>query len=80
MGANPHLLLSVFEKEIKEAGGEYYPVQHFIINMLAMCIFPIVAKTIITSFLFNENEDEYNKFISERKQQVYEFIMKALKL
>jgi len=80
LGINPKLLLSIFEKEIKEAGGEYYPAEHLIINTLAMCIFPIAAKPIICSLLFNQNEEEYQNFINERKTLVYEFIMKAIKL
>ncbi|HNV95329.1 MAG TPA: helix-turn-helix domain-containing protein [Bacteroidales bacterium] len=80
MGVNPQIILSIFEKEIKEAGGEYYPPEHLIINTLAMCIFPFAAKPIISSFIFNQNEEEFQKFISERKQLVYDFIIKALKL
>ncbi|GAB4449819.1 MAG: TetR/AcrR family transcriptional regulator [Bacteroidales bacterium] len=80
MGLNPTILISIFEKEIKEAGGEYYPPIHLIINTIAMCIFPFAAKPIISSFIFNQNEEEYQKFISERKQLVYDFIIKALKL
>ncbi len=80
LGINPPLLLSIFENEIKESGGEYYPPKHLIINILSMCIFPVVAKPIITSLLFNQNEEQYKQFIIERKELVYEFIKKALKL
>lgn len=80
MGVNPSLILQNMEKGIAEAGGTSYPTKHLLVNMLAMCIFPIAAKPILTMMLFSGNDEEYQKFVSERKQLVYEFLLKALNL
>jgi len=80
LGVNPTLILQNMEKGVVEAGGTAYPAKHLLVNMLAMCIFPIAAKPILTMLLFSGNDEEYQEFVSERKQLVYEFLLKALNL
>ena len=59
---------SVIIKQIKEKRPEINPL-HYLVNFLAMTIFPFVAKPVFTAFELT-NEAEYHQFISERRKLV----------
>jgi len=50
-----------------------------ILNILSLCIFPIVAKPIIET-VFNIDEQQYNVMIESRKKSIAEFIINAIKV
>jgi AcrR family transcriptional regulator len=51
--------------------------RHFIINLLSLCIFPFAAKPLIEKVLFDGNEQEYIRFLEERRDQVADFMIGA---
>lgn len=51
--------------------------RHFIINLLSLCIFPFAAKPLIEKVLFDGNEQEYIRFLEERRDQVADFMISA---
>jgi AcrR family transcriptional regulator len=53
--------------------------EELIINIISMCVFPFVAKPIITAVFYNNIED-YEKLIENRKTSVSNFIINAIKL
>ena len=59
---------SVIIKQIKEKRPEINPL-HYLVNFLAMTIFPFVAKPVFNTFELT-NEEEYHQFISERRKLV----------
>lgn len=79
IGIKPQVFVKQIEKEIKI--GNIIPVHpyHLIVNMLSMCIFPFVASPILTNVLFNQKTEKYNEFIVQRKKEVPEFIINAIK-
>ncbi|MBU1014223.1 MAG: TetR/AcrR family transcriptional regulator [Bacteroidetes bacterium] len=52
--------------------------RQLIVNILALCIFPFVAKPIIKGILLENNEIKYKAFIEERKSAVSQFIINAI--
>jgi TetR/AcrR family transcriptional regulator len=78
-GIRPENLAVAIQKEVD--AGIIIPVNpiHLIINILAMCLFPIIGKPIIRGFVFNDNEEEYQKFLSERKKEVTSFVINSIK-
>ncbi len=54
------------------------PIQ-LIVNIISLCLFPFVAKPIITGLVLNGDEKVYEKMIEERKQEVSKFIIRAIK-
>lgn len=52
---------------------------HLVVNMLSLCIFPVVAKPLIAGILFHNNEKEYKQFLITRKEIVSEFIINGIK-
>lgn len=56
------------------------PIQpvHLITNIIAMCIFPFVAKPIITGFLLDGDVKKYKTYINERPEEVIKFVKQAI--
>lgn len=57
------------------AAGTMKPIKpnHFIINLLSLCSFPLMAKPMVKSVI-NLTEEEYVSFIKERKEVILKFI------
>jgi AcrR family transcriptional regulator len=58
---------------------ETIDMRHFIVNLLGLCVFPFVARPIITGMLFNNDDKEMAKFLSQRKAIVTEVLIKSIK-
>ena len=69
---------SVIIKQIKEKRPEINPL-HYLVNFLAMTIFPFVAKPVFNAFELT-NEEEYHQFISERRKLVPIWIEQLLEI
>lgn len=54
-----------------------HPV-HLITNILSMCIFPFVARPIVTGFMFDGNVEKFNTYIDERPEEVIRFVKNAI--
>lgn len=69
---------SVIIKQIKEKRPEINPL-HYLVNFLAMTIFPFLAKPVFNAFELT-NEAEYHQFISERRKLVPIWIKQLLEI
>lgn len=78
-GINPLIFVQQIQDEIEK--GTIVPVNplHFLVNMLAMCIFPFVAKPILQGVIFQDDKQHYDAFIQERKTEVADFIINSIK-
>ena len=82
LGVNPRLFIEAFEKQVaKEVGaGSIKPIEgkQLLINIMSLCIYPFVAKPIIQTMM-NVDEPAFYQMTEERKKQVSEFIINAIK-
>jgi AcrR family transcriptional regulator len=53
-------------------------VRELFINILGLCIFPIVAKPMLMH-VFNFSDKEFDQFIENRKEELPKFIMNAIR-
>jgi len=64
----------LIKKELEEeiAQGRIAPVtaQHFMINLSSMCAYPVIAKPIF-QMVHGMSDNDYKKFLLERKQVIY---------
>jgi len=51
---------------------------HLVVNIIALCVFPFVARPIIQGFLFNDNAADFQDFIEERTAHVIAFVKNAI--
>lgn len=52
---------------------------HLFINIISLCVFPIVAKPMVTGFLLKEKDIAYEQFIEQRKSAVVNFVINSIK-
>lgn len=78
-GLNPLLFQQQLDSEA--ARGTIRPIkaEHLIVNIVSMCVFPIVAKPIIQN-IFEMNDDKYQQYMAEREAQIVEFVLKSISL
>jgi TetR/AcrR family transcriptional regulator len=74
----PNVFYAQVEAAVK--AGTIRPIdpRHLLVNMMALCIFPFVAKPMIRMVLAM-SAPEWEQFISERKLEVSSFVLHAIK-
>jgi TetR/AcrR family transcriptional regulator len=73
----PSEILNKVKKSMEEEGLKDIDHRQFVINIISLSIFPIIAKPLLKSIL-NLTDDEYNEFIETRKKELPDFIFKAI--
>lgn len=66
------------KKEIE--AGKIIPIapEQLIVNIIALCIFPVVARPIIQGVIFNNDKNRYNEFLESRKTEVAKFVINSI--
>ena len=75
---HPKQLLEKINKQVKQEYNLEFDAYHFYVNLLSLCVFPVVAKPLIQQ-VFGFSEKEMNRFSEDRKTEVPLFILNALK-
>jgi AcrR family transcriptional regulator len=75
---SPRMMMESIRQQARdELGIEINPI-HMYVNILALCIFPVVARPVIQA-IFGMSDEEMQQFYQERKVVVPEFIGGGLK-
>ena len=81
MGINPRMMLAQFNSQVEEAIAQQriIPIEsrQLLMNIMSMCIYPFVAKPIIKTMM-QMDENSFGELMEKRKNDVYEFIIKAI--
>jgi AcrR family transcriptional regulator len=76
------LRTDVIETQIREETeqGRLAPVnpKHFIVDIIALSVFPFIARPIFKEMLFNGNDEDTQQFLNERKDHVTRLILNYL--
>jgi TetR/AcrR family transcriptional regulator len=82
LGMNPRVFIQSFEDlvahEIQENIIKPIEGRQLLMNIMSLCIYPIVAKPIILTMM-NVDEPTFGKMMEQRKTEVSEFIINAIK-
>ena len=54
--------------------------EHLAVNVISMCVFPFAAKPVISFVAFDEDKKATQAFFEERKQEVKQFVLRAIAL
>jgi len=76
-GINPTSLQQQINKEVELNQIRPIKVEHLMINIISMCVFPYVAKPIIES-LFKMDRIQYQNYMEARKTEIVEFVIKSI--
>jgi AcrR family transcriptional regulator len=78
-GLKPMVFIGQFAEEISKGTIKPMDPRQLIVNILAVCIFPVAARPLLQRILFENNDAAYEKFLDERKKVVAEFIIQSIK-
>jgi TetR/AcrR family transcriptional regulator len=79
-GLNPKVFIDRVQKEIDNGVIRAIDPNQLIVNTIGMCIFPIIGRPMIQVILFDDNKNEYEKFLETRKKEVAEFVINSIKI
>ncbi len=68
----------MIQKNIKQGKMISVKSEHLLVDLLGMSIFPVVARPLALNYLFNENEEAYDRFLDERVEHIVNFFKVAL--
>lgn len=78
-GINPEAFAIEVQNEIESGRIKPINAMHLIVNMLSMCVFPFAARPILQNILLENDDTLFNEFMLQRKTEVSEFIINAIK-
>jgi len=82
LGVNPRLFIEGFENQVSKevSAGIIKPIEgkQLLMNIMSLCIYPFVAKPIIQTMM-TVDEATFYQMTEQRKKEVSEFIISAIK-
>jgi AcrR family transcriptional regulator len=79
-GLRPEIFVDQFVGEIRKGNIRPVDPRQLIINILALCIFPVAARPLIQRIFFGNDEKAYQRFLQERKKIVSDFIIQSIRV
>lgn len=79
-GINPDFIIDSMQDEIRKGTIRSVDARHLLINIIALCVFPIIARPLAQRMFFENNHATYSQFLSERKKEVSDFVIASLKV
>jgi len=81
---NENKIVEILDQQIKQEveRGVIKPIsaKNLWVNIISLCIFPIVAKPIFQGVLFKNDNDEYDEFLKQRKDFLKGYIIQSIKV
>ena len=78
VGLDPDLALKGLSRELESAGIVDMDPRHLIANMLGMVLFPYIGRPLFMKVAFRDDEQAYEQFLNDRREQIPRFISLAL--
>jgi len=76
-GLNPRLLQKQIDDEAARGIIRTIKAEHLMVNIIAMCIFPFVARPIVQN-IFDMNNEEYQLYLESRQTEIVDFVLKSI--
>ena len=78
VGLDPDMALKGLSRELESAGIVDMDPRHLIAHMLGMVLFPYIGRPLFMKVAFRDDEQAYEQFLDDRREQVPRFINLAL--
>ena len=76
-GLNPRLIQKQIDDEAASGVIRTIKAEHLMVNIIAMCIFPFVARPIVQN-IFDMNNEEYQSYLESRQIEIIDFVLKSI--
>ncbi len=72
-------ILKAIEDEVEKKTIHQIEPSDLIINILSLCIFPIIAKPMVKTIIYKGSEEDYKVMLERRKVEAARFVIAAIK-
>lgn len=76
-GINPRFIQKQIDKEAAQGLIRTIKAEHLLVNIIAMCIFPFVARPIVQN-IFDMTNEEYQVYLESRQNEIIDFVLKSI--
>ena len=81
MDFNPvEVITRTVNEEIEKGTIRSIDPKQLFVNVFSLCIFPIAGRPLLQRIVFENNQEEYDQFIQERKNEIPRFIINSIKI
>ena len=77
-GVNPKEIFNLLEREMEAGNIKKIDPKEVLINLIALCIFPVAAKPLLEIMFFENDRNAYDDFLKKRKKTVKQFILDSI--
>ena len=77
-GIEPQKILEMFLNQVQSNSLSKLDPRHIVVSLLGMLIFPFAARPLLQMVYFNDDQEAYSRFLSERKEIVKNMILKFI--
>ncbi len=78
-GVNVEIFKNKIIKAVKEGQIIDIDPEQLIVNIVSLCLFPFVAKPIVTKLILRGNDKDFDRFMEKRKNEISTFIIKGIR-
>jgi AcrR family transcriptional regulator len=76
-GIDSSVISNLIKKNKKDKDSDI-PIEHIMVNIISLCVFPFAGKPIIEMLLFNGDEKKYKSFIAKRGDAIKAFVLHGI--
>jgi len=76
---NLNNILQRIQTEMENGTIVKMPAEQLIVNIVSLCVFPFVAKPLVTGLVLNGDKNAFDNFVEQRKTEVSKFVINAIK-
>ena len=80
VGINPEKYVEQIKQQKKKGIITDIGPEHLIINILSLCVFPVVARPLLQRMFFQNVPNQYKQFLESRKREVPMFVINSIKV
>ena len=78
-GIKPELMINKISESLQDEDIEISDPRHFLVNLIGLCVFPFAARPLIQRMMFANDEAAYNQFLEQRKKEISDFMINAIR-
>jgi hypothetical protein len=71
-------VLNLLQKGMDEGMIVKMRPEHFVVNIIALCVFPFAVRPVIREIAFKGDDHTLTQFLTERREEVKRFVLKAI--
>ena len=79
-GAEPEIILAQIRQEMEQGHIRKTDPRQLMVNLLSLLIFPFAAKPVLKGMFLKDDEQEYIRFLDERKEFLKEYFINSIKI